>query len=266
MKDIQSILVLMFGKVKDNEKLHFNLSYELIVNFIIAILIIADTFLLLFSDISDLSPIMVNNINNFDLFVCFALFCEFMFRFNKAEDKKAFLKDKNNIITIIAMIPVNFFVFRLLRYIKIVPLLYKGLVHFNKFLEKTHLNWSFGVLILSISSGTILFYILEHGVNKQVPNLWYSFMYVTPTIATEGSTISPKTVGGQILGLVLMITGIICFGLFTAAISSKFVKNEENQDKKELGDLKLTITNMESSINEMKSRMEELKELLKENK
>lgn len=249
MKDILSILMIEFRKITNNRKSHFNLNYNLIVNFTIAILIITDTFLLLFADISNLSSNIVNYINNFDLFVCFALFCEFMYRLNKAEDKKLFFKDKNNWITIIAMIPINFFAFRLLRYIKIIPLLYKGSIHFNKFLKETHLNWSFGILIFSISAGTLLFYILEHGINKQVPNLWDAFLYVLPTVATEGSDIYPKTLGGEILGVILMLTGIICFGLFTAAIASKFVKSDEI-DKREL--------------NELKQEIKELKELLKE--
>ena len=38
------------------------------------------------------------------------------------------------------MIPINFFVFRIFRYIKILPLFYKGLKHFNKFLRETRLD------------------------------------------------------------------------------------------------------------------------------
>lgn len=258
MKDILSILILMFDKLKNKEKSRFNLNYELIINFIMVVLIIADTFLLLLSDFSDLSQTIVVNINYFDLFVCFALFCEFMFRFNKAEYKKDFLKDKNNIITIIAMIPVNFFVFRLLRYIKIVPLIYKGFIHFNKFLKETHLNWSLGVLVISISAGTFLFYFFEHGVNHHIQNLWDSFMYVMPTVSALGANYTPQTIGGDIVSLILMITGILSFGLFTASIASIYIKSDSKDQvsDEEFNELKSSMTNIEKEI-------KELKELLK---
>ena len=267
MKDILSMLILMFNKIKNKRKIHFNLNYNLVINFIIAVLIITDTFLLLFSDISYLPSDMINSVNNFDLLVCFVLFCDYMYRLNKAEDKKSFLMDKYNIITIIAMIPVNFFVFRLLRYIKIIPLIYKGLVYFNNFLKETRLNWSLGVLIISISAGTIFFYIFEHGINNHVHNLWDSFMYVMPTVGALGTNYAPKSVEGEVLSVILMITGLLAFGLFTASIASIYIQSntediKENTEKQvsdeEFNKLKSSIANIENDI-------KELKELLKKN-
>jgi hypothetical protein len=243
----------------DDKKPRFDFNYNIIVEFVIVVLIIADTFLLLLADFSDLSPSMVMNINYFDLSVCFVLFCEFMFRLKKAENKKLFFKDINNWIAILAMIPINFFAFRLLRYIKILPLLYRGSVHFNKFLKETHLNWSFGVLVTSISVGTVLFYIFEHGVNHHIHDLWDSFLYVMPTIGCLGAPVSPKTLGGEIMGVVLMLVGIISFGLFTASIASMYIKSdEEKANNEELNELKVSITNIENEI-------KKLEELIKRN-
>lgn len=248
---------MIINNSKDNKKPRFGSNYKAITDFIIVILIITDTFLLLLSDLSNLTPIVVRDINYFDLFVCFVLFCEFMVRLRKADDKKLFFKDINNWIAIIAMIPINFFAFRLLRYIKVIPLIYRGLKHFNRFLEETHLNWSVGVLIISISAGTIFFYIFEHGANKHIQTLWDSFLYVMPTVGSLGSTVSPQTMGGEMLGVVLMLTGIISFGLFTASIASMYIKSDKGQaEKEELDELKSLVINMENEI-------KELKELLK---
>lgn len=238
------------------------LNTKSLLDLIIAILIIFDTFFLLLMDFSNVNAITAQNITNFDLTVCFVLFCEFIFRLRKAEDKKAFFKDKNNWIAIIAMIPINFFVFRIFRYIKILPLLYKGLKHFNKFLRETRLDWSFGILVLTIFTGTILFFIFEHGVNGNVHSLWDSFMYVMPTIATEGSNnIYPQTFVGKIIGIVLMVIGIISFGLFTASIAAIFINSHEDklEHTKVLNELKDTTKNLEKEIKEIKT-------LLKRNK
>lgn len=171
------------GQIGSDLNKGFNLNFKFIFDLIIAILIVSDTFLLILIDFFNVDPIMTQNIINFDLAVCFILFCEFMFRLVEAEDKKEFFKDKNNWIAIIAMIPINFFAFRLFRYIrliKILPLIYRGFIHFNKFIKKTNLDWSLGVIITAISAGTIIFYVLEHGINRNIHSLWDSFCYVMP--------------------------------------------------------------------------------------
>lgn len=250
------------GQIRFDLNKGFNLNLKLIFDLIIAILIVSDTFLLILIDFFNVDPVMTQNIINFDLAVCFVLFCEFMFRLVNTDDKKEFFKDKNNWIAIIAMIPINFFAFRLFRYIrliKIFPLIYKGFTHFNKFIKKTNLDWSLGVIITAISAGTISFYILEHGVNRNIHNLWDSFCYVMPTVLTTGSSdISPATQGGDVVGMILMITGVVFFGLFTASIASQFVKNSE-QDNNDLNKLEISVKNIENEMNE-------IKKLLKENK
>lgn len=80
------------------------------------------------------------------------------------------------------------------------------------------------------------------------------------TVLTTGSSdIAPVTQGGDIVGIVLMVTGVIFFGLFTASIASQFVKSSEKEQDNDLNELKLSVKNME---HEMKG----LKELLKENR
>ena len=229
-----------------------------IKDLIISILIILDALFLLFTFYT-VNPFTVRDIYYFDYIVCFVIFCDFIYGLNFAEDKKAFFKDKYNWISIIAMIPVHSVIFRIIRFIKIAPLLLKGLIHFNKFLKKTHLNWSFYILLLAITLGTISFYISEHGVNPDIRDLWDSFTYVMPTIATAGSnTINPMTLPGTIIGIALMVIGIIAFGLFTASIASTFVKSDEKKRNiKDLNELKLLIKNMDNEIKELKNLLKE---------
>lgn len=75
-------------------------------------------------------------------------------------------------------------------------------------------------------AGGFLFSITENmGV---VDSLWWSV--VTMTTVGYGD-ISPTTLAGKIVGVVLMLTGIGFLGLFTATIASVFVENKMLENK-----------------------------------
>lgn len=235
------------------------------IDAIIIVLIILDTFLLILITFYNLDPVTVQQIIYFDLFICFILFCEYIYRISIAEDKKRFVK--KNWYDIIAMIPIDFisseFLFpirllRLVRVIRLFALSKKSLRHFFEFLEETHLNLSLGILIFTIFSGTIIFFMLENGINPNVGDLWDSFWYVLPTIATVGADgISPVTDAGKLLSMFLMLIGLILFGMLTASIASWYVnlKEKENREKNksELKELKDLVVNMNSEIKDLKA-------------
>lgn len=261
---------------ESNIKPKLNLNFKVIIDFIIICLIISDTFLLMLSDFSSLNPTITEDIIYFDLFVCFVLFCEFMFRFKDAKDKKEFFKDKWAWLDIIAMIPLNFFAFRLFRFARLVRVLRllmllrffalfrKSFVKFNKFIKESHLDWSLGILIFAVCAGTIIYCFVEFGNNANTYDMWESFSYVVQNIITAGSgNITPHTLIGSMLGIGLMITGAIFFGMFTASLASWLVtRSEKEQDDKresELNELKELVVDMQSEIRE-------LKDLIKKNK
>ena len=261
---------------ESNIKPKLNLNFKVIADFIIICLIISDTFLLLLSDFSNLSRTMVADIAYFDLMVCFVLFCEFMFRFKNAEDKKEFFKDKWVWLDIIAMIPLNFFAFRLFRFVRLVRVLRllmllrfvalfrKSFTKFNKFIKESHLDWSIGILIFSVGAGTIAYYFVEFGNKANTYDIWESFSYVIQSIITAGSgDVTPHTLIGKILGIGLMLTGAIFFGMFTASLASWLVtRSEKDHDAKkesELNELKELVIDMQSEIKELKDLIKKSK-------
>ncbi|OEC85678.1 MULTISPECIES: ion transporter [Methanobacterium] len=261
---------------ENNIKSQLNINFKVIADFIIICLIISDTFLLILSDFSNLSTNLTEDIIYFDLMVCFVLFCEFMFRLKNAENKKEFFKDKWVWLDIIAMIPLNFFAFRLFRFARLVRVLRllmllrffalfrKSFTKFNKFIKESHLDWSFGVLIFSIFAGTIIYCIVEFGNKANTYDIWESFSYVTQNIINAGAVdVTPHTLIGKVLGIVLMVTGAIFFGMFTASLATWLVtksKNEQDaKEESELNELKELVIGMQSEI-------KELKDLIKKNK
>ncbi len=58
--------------------------------------------------------------------------------------------------------------------------------------------------------------------------VWWSFV----TVTTVGyGDISPMTIGGRIVGIILMITGIGLLGIFTATIASLFIEDQLLENK-----------------------------------
>lgn len=248
------------------------------VDAFIIILIIVDTFLLTLITFYNLDPKTVYSIIYFDLAVCIVLFIEFIYRIRNETDKKRYIR--KHWYDIIAMIPIDFIsvtflfplrLFRLARIIRVVrvlrvfSLVAKSLRLFFDFLEATHLNLSLGILIFTIFSGTIIFYLIEGGVNGKVQNLYDAFWYVMPTIATVGSVdISPVTAAGRLLSIFLIVMGLLLFGMLTASIASWYVELKEKKNRqqthKELEEMKDLLVKMQKEIVEMKNLLNNNKE------
>ena len=73
----------------------------------------------------------------------------------------------------------------------------------------------FGNSLIGIFS--YVFYTLESGTNRKLESfidaLWWGFATAT---TTGYGDITPVTIQGKILGIVLMLTGLAFFGMFTA--------------------------------------------------
>lgn len=250
-----------------------------LIDAIIIILIIVDTFLLLLISFYDINPGIVFYVIYFDLAVCCILFLEFIYRVRKVEEKRKYIL--THWYDIVAMIPLDFIAYnlialrafrfirfiRFLRYVRLIrifALVRKSIRHFGEFIQETHMHLSLGILIFTIFAGTIIFYLLESGVNSKVKTLWDSFWYVMPTVATTGSVdIVPQTPAGQVISMFLMLIGLIFFGMLTASIAYWYIERLEKKNRKtneqDLDEVKTLVKSMQSEI-------QELKELLKNKK
>lgn len=249
-------------------------SLHALIDAIIIILIIVDTVLLILITFYDLDPTLVFKIIYFDLAVCIILFFEFIYKIKNAENKRTFLR--KNWPDILAMIPIEFiaynyiFLLRFIRFIRIFRILRmfalfnKSIKLFLEFLKDSHLHYSIAILLFTVFSGTIIFYIVESPVNVDIHSLYDSFWYVMPTIATVGSEdIVPISPEGRLLSILLMLTGIVLFAIVTASIASWHVERKEEKGRKH-SDIK--IEELKSDVKNLHLEIKELKELLKKDK
>ena len=82
-------------------------------------------------------------------------------------------------------------------------------------------------------------------------SLWEGIWWAVVTVTTVGyGDVTPTSVSGQLIGMVLMFVGIGFLSLLTAAIASRFVR-EENED--ELAEVMEALRRIEADLAALKS-------------
>ena len=71
---------------------------------------------------------------------------------------------------------------------------------------------------------SLIFYSREYGVNPEVDTYWTALWWSFMNLSTVGCNISPVTVAGKIVAVILPISGMIIFPLFTVYLTN-FVTN-----------------------------------------
>lgn len=247
----------------------------------IIVLIIVDLVLLMFVTFSSVSQSIFITIIYFDLLVCIILFFDFIYRMQKREDKKAFIK--KNWPDIIAMLPLDIlyfspvslppnymFIARLFRFLRLVALFRREWKYVSSFFKQTHINFAIGMLLFTMLAGTILFYLVEHSVNPEVHTFWDALWFTLTTMISGNSSIVPITYYGEGISVLMMIIGISFVGILTASLASwlinKSKSTEEDSDERKLESIETKIESIETTMTNIKNDIDELKDILKNNK
>ena len=205
----------------------------------------------------------------FDLIICTFLLLEWVIKFHRAPLKKEFLKDKENIVTLIASIPIEALLpaivpganilrcIMIFKFFRVLILYNKFFNGFKKFIKKTNLDKIIGGIFFTVILFTIL-YILFGSSN----NLFESFYFVVVTLTTVGyGDIVPKTFNDRVITILLIIVGIFIVSTITAALSSYLTDRLLADDGNEVTDEIKNI--IEENSQEV---MDELKVVREENK
>ena len=95
--------------------------------------------------------------------------------------------------------------------------------HFIKFTRLNGADWIFLMLISLMLLISVVFFFVEHSVNSAVKNYWDALYIAVYTWATPGfGNIFPVTTLGRICGIMLVMIGIVTWGLFIAILSAFF--------------------------------------------
>lgn len=88
------------------------------------------------------------------------------------------------------------------------------------------------ILLMIVYFGSLIFFEYEFSVNPQVNGYWISLWWAAMNTTTVGCDISPMTVEGRVVAVILPIVGMIIFPLFTVYITD-FVKRHSPSSLKQ---------------------------------
>ena len=242
---------------------------------ILSFIIIIDLILITSTLIFDVSGSMYQKILIFDIITCIILLFDFFQGLYRAEDKSQYLKE--NWIELVASIPFDiifssFMVLRYLRLLRLFRILFLVGEYFNvigDFLKDTHLDEILAVLILIVIGSTLGLFIIDPSMNNLFDNLWF----VVVSITTVGyGDITPNSVYGKILSLVLLIVGVFIFSAITGAISSYFMDSLLKEGSyhiyemgKKMDEMNAQLSKNEETIEDLKTEIRQLKEIIEKN-
>lgn len=153
---------------------------EKIIESSVLLLVIIDMILLLILTFSNVSQHVEQKIIYFDLFVCFILWIDFIYNLYKSNNKKQFLKE--NWLTIIAIIPLDYFFLRWFRFIRIIRLIrFSRVLLFLKgwghsvvyFIKSTNLDKLIYVVVIFVVISSIAILFIEDSVTNLIDAFWY---------------------------------------------------------------------------------------------
>lgn len=156
---------------------------------------------------------------------------DYVIRLHKATDKKKFVK--NCICDLIAILPFStvFRAFKIAGVIqksakipRIFAFLYRPLKKLKKVFNTDSFKYVLFITVLMIFTGGVLIHFAE-GMSIS-DGIWWAF--VTATTVGYGD-ISPSSIYGRIIAMVLMLVGIGLIGTVTSTITSYFINSRQKK-------------------------------------
>lgn len=219
-----------------------DLGKTVLDDIIMIFLSLASVFLLVFEVVADLNLEQKKVIQYTDLIISFIFLAEFITRLLKSANKKTFFK--KFWWELLASIPLtNDFarglrglrllrIIRLVRLIRLIRLTIRLKIIFDAYEEyakKTYLIYIATVVSAIVIAGALGFHYFEIGINPNVHSLWDSIWWAIVTITTIGyGDIFPVTLGGRIVAIFLMISGIGTLGAVTASFASYLIRKDKS--------------------------------------
>jgi len=208
-----------------------------------------------------------------DTSFCMVFLAEFYLRYKFAENKRWFVR--NNWIDLVTSIPIPdggalrygrslrlmrvLRVARLLRVIRIIFFFWKGFDKFTEVMDVKLMKKSFKGVIVVIVIGAYVMMVQEGERDPSVAtfaqSMWWSF--TTVVTGGFGDIYNPATGSGRALTVLLIITGMILAGVFTATLTTLMTGEENEEFNIMQQNLEEKMMKLEKTQNKILQRLDE---------
>ncbi len=254
--------------------------YKVIFEALLSVLIIIELLFLVLVSIGFIAGIKTGSVyafGNWDIIIGILILIDFiLFRIIRGDNQNTWDFIRENWVYIIASVPLFFICFNIFHLIDFK--IFIGLIgiiriyallkvlqitsgEVRKYPQKTKLDYATFLLLLVIIFGSYLFYIVESGVNPEVPSYEAAIWYAIVSMTTVGyGDIVPVTLIGHIIGTILILTGMGYLSLVTATLAFSFIEIFRKESKKASNKLGKTAEGLRESF---ESHEEKLDKVLK---
>lgn len=182
----------------------------------------------------------------FQLWVCIFFIFDFFIGLILAKDKWRYIRHR--IVFLILSIPylniINMFDIHLsaeaVYFARFIPLLRGALaltivIGYISSNAITNLFISYlTILLFVVYFCSLIFYKMEVGVNPQVTSYWKALWWAAMNVSTVGCNISPVSIAGHIVAVILPICGTIIFPLFTVYLTDFVARSRKKATESRL--------------------------------
>ena len=193
-----------------------------------------------------------------DLVICVVFLYDFFRGLIQAEDKWLFIRyhwiDFISSIPMVGVLRVG----RLVKVFRILRVIRSAKIIFQFFSAKNSFNSLKNLIILSvviIFLFTLSIYHSEHLINPQISTFGDALWWTTITTISVGflQDVSPISVEGKFISVVLLLLGMVIFSTLIGAITDFFIEDE---------DINENVRSLSTQLDEMQDKIDNLNEKL----
>ncbi len=123
----------------------------------------------------------------------------------------------------------------------------------SRFLRKAPTVQNAAAVIVTVTTAIVLLSAIAMRVfdNKDFPNLWLALWWAVQTVTTVGfGDVVPKTVGGRLIGILVMLEGLAFLAVITALVTSTFVARAQRELRapNQLDDIAARLDRIETAL------------------
>jgi voltage-gated potassium channel len=99
-------------------------------------------------------------------------------------------------------------------------------------LKRENFFYILGITAVILLGGATFLFLVEHKVNKSVGSIGDAIYWAVISMTTTGyGDITPSTVGGRVIAMVVVLSGLVLLSIATATIASVFVEKKIREGK-----------------------------------